>query len=68
MPLAGLVNALQPNAVPKDKDWFAYKQNEAEPRGVVAASLDGSFRPKGRPATEPVTRGAGAGNPGSGSR
>jgi hypothetical protein len=46
MPLPGLVNALQPNAVPKDKDWFAYKQIEAEPRGVVAASLDGSSGPR----------------------
>jgi aspartate aminotransferase len=39
MPLPGLVDALQQNAVPQDKDWFAYKLNEAEPRGVVAASL-----------------------------
>jgi aspartate aminotransferase len=39
MPLPGLVDALQRNALPKDKDWFAYKQNEAEPRDVVAASL-----------------------------
>ena len=39
LPLPGLVSALQRNAEPKDKDWFAYKLNEAEPRGVVVESL-----------------------------
>lgn len=39
LPLPGLVDALQRNAVPRDKDWFAYKFSEEEPRGVVAASL-----------------------------
>jgi aspartate aminotransferase len=39
MPLPGLVGALQHHAEPKDKDWFAYKLNEAEPRAVVADSL-----------------------------
>jgi aspartate aminotransferase len=39
MPLPGLVGALQHHAAPKDKDWFAYKLNEAEPRAVVADSL-----------------------------
>ncbi len=39
MPLPGLVDALQRNAVPHDKDWFAYKLNEEEPTGVVADSL-----------------------------
>ena len=39
LPLPGLVLALQRNAEPKDKDWFAYKLNEAEPRAVVVASL-----------------------------
>ena len=32
LPLPGLVDALQRNAVPKDKDWFAYKISEEEPR------------------------------------
>ena len=32
MPLPGLVDALQRHAEPKDKDWFAYKFNEPEPR------------------------------------
>ena len=39
LPLPGLVDALQRNAVPQDKDWFAYKMSEEEPRQVVAASL-----------------------------
>ena len=39
LPLPGLVDALQRHAVPKDKDWFAYKFNEAEPRAVIAESL-----------------------------
>lgn len=39
MPLSGLVDALQRNAVPQNKDWFAYKFSEAEPRQVVADSL-----------------------------
>ena len=41
MPLPGLVDALQRNAVPKDKDWFAYKFSEPEPTRVVADSLRG---------------------------
>ena len=36
LPLPGLVDALQRNAVPQDKDWFAYKMSEEEPRQVVA--------------------------------
>src|SRR3990170_4008849 len=39
MPLPGLVDALQRRAVPQDKDWFAYKFSEAEPRRIVADSL-----------------------------
>ena len=39
LPLPGLVDALQRHAVPKDKDWFAYKFNEPEPRAVIAESL-----------------------------
>ena len=39
LPLPGLVDALRSNAIPQDKDWFAYKMSEEEPRNVVAASL-----------------------------
>ncbi len=50
MPLPGLVDALQRNAVPGDKDWFAYKFRAEEPRSVVAATLQRrtgvAFRPE----------------------
>jgi aspartate aminotransferase len=39
LPLPGLVDALQRHAEPRDKDWFAYKLSEEEPRRVVADSL-----------------------------
>ena len=39
LPLPGLVDALQRTPIPRDKDWFAYKISEEEPRSVVAASL-----------------------------
>jgi aspartate aminotransferase len=38
-PLPGLVAAFQRAAEPRDKDWFAYKFSEAEPRSVVAEGL-----------------------------
>ncbi len=41
LPLPGLVTALQRAATPRDKDWFAYKFSEAEPREVVVGSLRG---------------------------
>ena len=39
MPLAGLVEAIRERAVPYDKNWFAYKSSEEEPRTFVARSL-----------------------------
>jgi aspartate aminotransferase len=39
MPLTGFVNALQYWSTPQNKDWFAYKNNEAGARTVVADSL-----------------------------
>jgi aspartate aminotransferase len=39
LPLPGLVATLQHHAEPKNKDWFAYKLNEAEPRAVVQETL-----------------------------
>jgi aspartate aminotransferase len=39
MPLPGLVDVLQRNVEPKDKNWFAYKLNEPEARIPVARSL-----------------------------
>jgi aspartate aminotransferase len=39
MPLPGLTEALRTHSVPKNKDWFAYKNNEPESRALVARSL-----------------------------
>ncbi len=39
MPLAAFTAALKKHAEPQNKDWFAYKQNEAPARSVVADSL-----------------------------
>lgn len=39
LPLPGLVDTLQRHAVPENKDWFAYKLSEEEPRTVVADVL-----------------------------
>lgn len=39
MPLLPLVDSLQRNATPRNKDWFAYKFSEPESQSVVAASL-----------------------------
>ena len=39
MPLGGLVTTLRERAVPKDKDWFAYKTSEKEPQAFLAQQL-----------------------------
>jgi aspartate aminotransferase len=39
MPLAELVDVLQRNVQPQDKNWFAYQMNEPEARIPVARSL-----------------------------
>jgi aspartate aminotransferase len=39
LPLPGLVDALQRHAEPRNKDWFAYKFSEQEPRSVIAETL-----------------------------
>jgi aspartate aminotransferase len=39
MPLPLYVEALQKAIIPQNKDWFAYKQSEAEAQVVVSASL-----------------------------
>ena len=36
MPLAGFVTALRERAMPKHKDWFAYKTSEEEPQAFLA--------------------------------
>src|SRR5687768_13462202 len=39
MPLEGFVEALRRWHVPRDKDWFAYKNSEQPGREAVAAAL-----------------------------
>jgi aspartate aminotransferase len=39
MPVLGYEDALRRALAPRNKDWFAYKENETEARSVVAASL-----------------------------
>lgn len=39
MPLGGVVEAIRARAIPHDKNWFAYKTSEEEPRTWVAESL-----------------------------
>jgi aspartate aminotransferase len=58
LPLPGLVDALQRHAVPRDKDWFAYKMSEEEPRVVVAEVLQARTGIDYRPEDVALTAGA----------
>lgn len=39
LPIPGLVEAIQRHAVPLDKNWFAYKTSEDQPRAFLAQRL-----------------------------
>ena len=39
MPLEGLVAAIRERAIPHDKNWFAYKTSEPDPRAFIAERL-----------------------------
>src|SRR5687767_5044533 len=39
MPLAGLVDVLRQSAMPRDKNWFAYKTSEVETCDYLADSV-----------------------------
>ncbi len=39
MPLAGIVTALREQAIPQNKDWFAYKTSEPAPQEFLAAAM-----------------------------
>lgn len=43
MPIQEFVDTLHVHAIPKDKNWFAYKFNEPNARETVAASLQERF-------------------------
>jgi aspartate aminotransferase len=50
LPLPGLVDSLRAAALPRDKNWFAYKTSEDEPRSFLAEhvgrELDLPFEPE----------------------
>jgi aspartate aminotransferase len=57
MPLTGLVEAIRQHAVPRNKDWFAYKTSEAEPRAFVAERLSEELSLAFEPADIALTSG-----------
>ena len=57
MPIPGLVAALSNHVQPQNKDWYAYKGNEAEPCEVVAESLSDRLGRPFEPADIAMTNG-----------
>ena len=58
MPLGGLVTTLRERAVPKDKNWFAYKTSEEEPQAFLAQRLSRELTLAFEPADIALTTGA----------
>lgn len=58
MPLAGIVDAIRQRAVPRDKNWFAYKTSETEPATFLAAALSRELGLAFEPADIALTAGA----------
>jgi aspartate aminotransferase len=58
MPLAGLVAAMRAAAVPKNKDWFAYKASEDAAQGFLADELGSELGLAFEPADVALTTGA----------
>jgi aspartate aminotransferase len=58
MPLAGIVAAIRDNAVPHDKNWFAYKTSEAEPQAFIADRIGKELNLKFAPEDIALTAGA----------
>ncbi len=57
-PLQGLVDAIQARAVPHNKDWFAYKTNELEPRAFLAKAVSDELGLAFQPEDIALTTGA----------
>ncbi len=57
MPLPGLVQAIRKRAVPRNKDWFAYKTSETEPQAFVAERLSQELSLSFEPADIALTTG-----------
>ena len=58
MPLAGLVSAIHERAVPRNKNWFAYKTNEDESRAFLADRVARELGLAFEPADIALTAGA----------
>jgi aspartate aminotransferase len=58
MPLEGLVAAIRQHAVPRNKDWFAYKASEEAPQAFLAAALGKELDLPFEPADIALTAGA----------
>ena len=58
MPLEGIVTALRERAMPKDKNWFAYKTSEEEPRAFLADRLGRELALPFEPSDIALTSGA----------
>jgi len=58
MPLKGLVDAIRNRAVPKDKNWFAYKTSEEDPQNFLAQRLREELGLPFEPADIALTSGA----------
>jgi aspartate aminotransferase len=58
MPLDGLVTTLRERAVPKDKNWFAYKTSEEEPQAFLAERLSRELALPFEPSDIALTTGA----------
>jgi len=58
MPLQGIVAAIREAALPRDKDWFAYKTSEEAPRAFVADILSKELALRFEPADIALTAGA----------
>lgn len=58
MPLGGIVDAIRARAVPHDKNWFAYKTSEEEPRAYLAERLSAELGQNFEPEDIALTSGA----------
>ena len=58
MPLPGLVAAIREQAIPQNKDWFAYKTSEEVPRTFLAERLSQELKLPFEPPDVALTSGA----------
>src|SRR5215813_10736419 len=58
MPLPGLVAAIREQAIPQNKDWFAYKTSEEAPQTFLAERLSQELELPFEPSDVALTSGA----------